>query len=387
MVTDPAHDEGSTGSVATEDRDESVEQQQTSHVVQRAIILDRARLFFVPVPKAGCTSVLWSLAEMAGLPVSAFADSEGREVTRALAIHDLGRWPPAFRFGQREPEDRDRVLSEDDWLRFTVVRHPFRRLWSAWQSKILLAEPQFTDRYSSQPWFPGELRSGADVIGAWRDFLTALKEDPELLRADVHWAPQVDVLDYKDLSYDHIGHVEQLGETLERVRDHLRATAGLDLPEPPRMNESTLPYDDELFDQDDVKRIAEMYEDDMSAFGYEAPDADKIGGDLPESWMATVDALVPAIEELRNRHQRVADLQQILKARRKQLRETDRRLTRQRRLRREEHQRNNRLVKRLQDATDEIQRMRSSRTWQYTAPIREAGKRFRRIKRRLKGRR
>jgi len=369
-----------------EDMQETTES-SSSHILQRSIVLDRFRLFFVPVPKAGCTSVLWSLAGLAGLPESAFADSEGREVTRALAIHDLRRWPAAFIFGERSEEDRDRVLSADDWFRFTVVRHPFRRLWSAWQSKILLAEPQFIERYSQQPWFPKALETGADVIAGWRDFLTALRDDPELLRADVHWAPQVDVLDYSEVNYGHVGQVEKLDETLALVRDHLSAVAKLDLPEPPRTNLSTLPYTDGLFSEDDVRFVAGLYADDMKAFGYEVPRGDGIGADLPESWTKRVDAVVPSIVELRNRHQRVADLQQLLKARRRELRELDRKLARQRKLRQEEHRRNNRLVGRLQDALTEIERMQSSRTWQYTAPIRTAGKRFRRFKRKLRGRR
>src|SRR5919106_2512596 len=105
--------------------------ESSSHVLQRAIVVERVRLLFTPVPKAGCTSLLWSLAELARLQEKQFAESTGREVTRALAIHDLSRWPESFRFGARKPEERDEILNADDWFRFTVVRHPFRRLWSA----------------------------------------------------------------------------------------------------------------------------------------------------------------------------------------------------------------------------------------------------------------
>lgn len=367
--------------------EDSDQGQPTSHILQRAIVLERMRIFYVPVPKAGCTSLLWSLAGLAGLPESAFADSEGREVTRALAIHDVKRWPSSFRFGERSAEDRDHVLHDDDWLRFTVARDPFRRLWSAWQSKILLAEPQFTSRYSSLPWFPTNLGSADDVLRAWREFLTALQADSDLLRADVHWAPQVDVLDYPTVSYDHVGHVEKLGETLDRVRDHLRVNAEADLPEPSRTNLSTLPYADELFTEDSVRFLSEMYVDDMRAFGYEPPQGDGVGGTIPDSWTAAVEAVVPAIEELRNRHERVADLQQILRARRQRVREMERLNKREQKLRREEHRRNERLRKRLRAESAELQKMRNARTWRYTAPIRRVSSRLRRIKRVLRGKR
>lgn len=390
MVTDSTSQTEELDLETSEDFQEDMEESSessSSHVLQRTIVLDRFRLFFVPVPKAGCTSVLWSMATLAGLPEAGFAGSEGREVTRALAIHDLRRWPESFRFGERSEEERERILTSDEWFRFTIVRNPFRRLWSAWQSKILLAEPQFIERYSGQPWFPQRLETGDDVVAGWRDFLTALRNDPELLRADVHWAPQIDVLEYGEVSYDQVGQVEKLDDTLARVRDHLRATAGVELPEPPRTNLSTLPYTDALFSQEDVRLVAELYAEDLRSFGYDLPSGEAVGGDLPESWMKRVEAVVPAIEELRNRHERVADLQQLLKARRKDLRELDRKLTRQRKLRQEEHRRNERLTERLQEELKEIERMRSSRTWQYTAPVRNAGKRFRRFKRKLRGRR
>ena len=37
------------------------------HVAQRTVVLPQHRVLFLPMPKAGCTSVLWLLAELAGL--------------------------------------------------------------------------------------------------------------------------------------------------------------------------------------------------------------------------------------------------------------------------------------------------------------------------------
>ena len=63
----------------------------------------------------------------------------------ALAAHADGRGP-AGRAARRDPRRR--------WFVFAVVRHPTARLFSAWQSKLLLREPWWVDQYGERPWFP-----------------------------------------------------------------------------------------------------------------------------------------------------------------------------------------------------------------------------------------
>ena len=115
----------------------------TQHVLQRTVVLPELRVLFLPVPKAGCTTLLWLLAELAGLSAEDFADSGGPEVSAATLVHDLSQWRPENRLAQYEGEERERILTEDGWFRFTVVRGPAKRLCSAWQSKLLLREPRF----------------------------------------------------------------------------------------------------------------------------------------------------------------------------------------------------------------------------------------------------
>ena len=98
------------------------------HVLQRTVVLPEHRVLFVPVPKAGCTTVLWRLAALAGLDAETFADSAMPEVSTALTVHDMSRWPAEHRLATYTPEERDRLLGEDGWLRFTLVRDPATRL-------------------------------------------------------------------------------------------------------------------------------------------------------------------------------------------------------------------------------------------------------------------
>src|SRR4051812_40797551 len=130
------------------------EEPSPRHVATRAVVLDDLRILFLPNPKSGCTSILWLLAELAGVPLERFSNSTLPEVSPALTIHDMALWGPGYRLSDYGDEELERILGEDGWLRFSTVRQPATRLWSAWQSKLLLREPRFIDLFGEEPWFP-----------------------------------------------------------------------------------------------------------------------------------------------------------------------------------------------------------------------------------------
>ena len=53
----------------------------SQHVESRTVVLPDLRVLFLPMPKAGCTTVLWLLAEIAGLPPETFSRSTLPEVS------------------------------------------------------------------------------------------------------------------------------------------------------------------------------------------------------------------------------------------------------------------------------------------------------------------
>jgi hypothetical protein len=240
------------------------------HVQTRTIVLPEQRVLFLPIPKAGCTSILWLLAGMTGLEEEDFARSVTPEVSPALTVHDVTLWNPQNRWSSYSEEEQAEMLAADDWLRFTIVRHPATRLWSAWQSKLLLREPRFVQTFGEEPWFPELPSTPEQVVEDFRKFVAAVGEGGV---EDVHWAIQHEL--ERQLSFTHIGKVEQMDETLAVLREHVGEEAWP--AQAPVENRTPLGLAPAAYDEASEAVLRERYADDFTTFDY-APE-DHLGGD------------------------------------------------------------------------------------------------------------
>jgi hypothetical protein len=273
------------------------------HVELRTVVLPKLHVVFLPIPKAGCTSVLWLLAELAGIAPDAFPHSALPEVSPALTVHDMSLWGAGHRLVDYEGEERERVLTEEGWFRFTVVRHPGNRLWSAWQSKLLLREPRFLARFGDEPWFPRVPEEPADLIADFRRFVAAL---PSGKAEDVHWAVQHDLVAQVPLG--HVGRVEHLDDTLALLRAHV--LADLWPAETGRENRASFPMPPAPYDSAAAAVLIDRYGPDFTHYGYDAaraPDDDAVNAD----WAAEVAPLLPLLRETIERHARIGQLHDV----------------------------------------------------------------------------
>jgi hypothetical protein len=275
------------------------------HVQQRTIVLPDEKVLFFPMPKAGCTSTLWLLAERAGLSADDFSRSASPEISPALLVHDLARWPARHRLGQLEPADRDRALHEDGWFRFTIVRDPAPRLWSAWQSKLLLREPKFVMKFGAEPWFPRIPRDPQQILDDFYAFVAVLDRDGT---EDVHWAVQSDLSG--ELPLDHVGRVE----TIDAMTSALRAHLGDTDPGGPlrRDNRSPLPMPAAAFPSDVAAVVDAHYRADFAAFGYPTVASRPVTTD---DWAATVTPLLPLVRDLIDHNERIGQLSRLARDR------------------------------------------------------------------------
>jgi len=95
------------------------------------------RIFYVATPKVACTSVKWWFAGLEGCEDKIRAVVDTKETDADLSVHS------AFRIVAPDVtglvlEDLKEALESDSYFRFALVRNPYRRIFSAWQSKILL---------------------------------------------------------------------------------------------------------------------------------------------------------------------------------------------------------------------------------------------------------
>jgi sulfotransferase famil protein len=289
----------------------------TRHVLKRTVVLPDLKVLFLPMPKAGCTSVLWVLSGLAGIEPDTFARSPMPEVTPALTVHDMNLWRPEHRLIEYSDEERERLLAEDGWFRFSIVRHPATRLWSAWQSKLLLREPRFVDEFGDEPWFPRVPETPADLVEDFRTFVAALGRGEA---EDVHWAVQEELVG--QLPLDHVGRVERLPETLAALRAHLGERAWP--AETGRENRSPLAMPPHVYDSAASEVLHRRYRADFRNYGYGPALLD--GAASADEWDARVTPLIPVLRATIDEHARIGQLHRVAQQRGRRVQAMEERL-------------------------------------------------------------
>jgi Sulfotransferase family len=280
-----------------------------SHVRSHTVVLPQQRVLFLPMPKAACTSVLWALAELAGMTPDDFEGSTLPEPSAALTVHDMNAWAPEHRFAQYEGDDLWRIL-DGDWLRFTVVRDPWHRLWSAWVSKLLLREPRFVAEHGEQPWFPRPPEDAATIVEDFRWFVAAVGAGAA---EDVHWAVQHELS--SQLPLTHVGRAERMADTMRLLYEHVGAE-----PAPAgRRNASPLTLPPDAYDAEAAETVRRTYAADFEAFGYD--DRPPRGGP-PPAW----DLVLPLLQATIDQHVRLGQLHRLALRRAERMQNAEARL-------------------------------------------------------------
>ena len=214
------------------------------------VVWDR-KIVYMSVTKSACTTLRWMIADLAGEDLESFFEAPGAQQSRLMTIHGTRtKWKKAVALSELSAEQLAEISVDNGWFVFAVVRDPWSRFWSAWQSKFLVRHT-FYEGYRNEPWYPSVASSQEQVLKDFRTFLDARPwtYDPQLSE-DVHFLPQVFSVRPRGVNYS-------------RVYD----LTGLDELYVPRANETPLPLIPAVLEDGAAEIIAELYADDLAEYG------------------------------------------------------------------------------------------------------------------------
>lgn len=271
-------------------------------------VLPQWKLVYVSTPKAACTAIKWLIADALAVDPWLFYQSLKPETTRETTIHqERWKWADVVpRLKNLTEAQREEITPENGWMVFSMTRHPAARLWSAWQSKLLLREPRFMAQFKGAEWLP-RIPAGTDeVIEDWERFVTAIDADPELaILSDNHFAPQSRLLNLPKTPYTHLYDTSEFSTMLRDLEAHLRQHGFTGTLTPRRSNETPLPAIERVFTPAVLEVIATRFAPDFTKLGYpQSPPAKVRTGEWDRDLMAAV-ALIA------DRNQRIGDLSRL----------------------------------------------------------------------------
>ncbi|UJJ59572.1 rhamnan synthesis F family protein [Rhodanobacter denitrificans] len=268
----------------------------------------RRKLLYVATPKVACTSLKWWFAALEGYAQVLRGSNGSLETDPDLVIHDTFHKVAPNVTGLL-PDALAEALASEDYFRFAVVRNPYKRIFSAWQSKILLREPLQIGAYLGHDFVHHPIKNPGDISIAFERFLEYLAGNEPSVFWDLHWTPQVEILRPELINYSILAKIEDTAP----LSQALLAWLGPGIQGPfgaKRSNESLIPYLPELISVRSCQLIRSIYARDFEVFGY--------GADKPSSTVkfsaAQFDVSVHAINMLRGKNQRLAEIQTAQKS-------------------------------------------------------------------------
>lgn len=279
-----------------------------------SFVLAEHKIVHISVTKAACTALRWMLAALAGEDFERFYRAPEPHQTRLQTIHTARTtWQHVPRLKDVAPEVIAGISRDDGWFIFAVVRDPWTRLWSAWQSKLLVRHAGYRRAYGNEPWFPRVPEKPEDVLEDWRAFVEAAPwgTNPRLSN-DVHFLPQVRTVLPEGVNYTRVYDLREMSRLLADLQAHLDSVGKAQPLYLPRANVSPLSVTTGVFADGVADTIRAAFAPDFEVFhnhGWDLADVRTAGG-----W--SLDAIkAVAFETLAN--ERIGDLSRELRATRR----------------------------------------------------------------------
>jgi hypothetical protein len=234
--------------------------EQASGGLDYLFVAERTRALYIRVPKAACTTMLWGLLELEGHDPSIMHRSKNPLLsTPDTVVHDMALYPVPT-LSEVSSNLRDHALTDRQWSRIAIVRNPYARLYSAWESKILLRPPG-NRRFRPAPKLV-ETEKGVDIGASFRSFVSDLSAHRERWMSDEHFVRQADLVPRSVLPDIELVPTSAIPQLFERLSER----AGVAVS--PRRSNKGLGIDGTAFlDDETAEKVLQLYRADFELTG------------------------------------------------------------------------------------------------------------------------
>jgi len=235
------------------------------HLRHHSFVFPDHRLLYVETPKAACTSMKVALLVLTGATIEDLGFGSPPRLFPEAIVHDRRAYP-ARSLADLLDDELVETLIAPGWMRFSLVRDPFTRTFSAWESKILLGDAGMLDRF--QPLGSGDRfdEDDLDIRATFCGFVEDLAERRDSYFDDLHFRPQVRILGVGAVPYTDIAQLGQLERFLPKLESHLDRQLVI-----PRLNEGLgIPWQ-RNYNARAIRQVAELYAEDITQFGFVIP--------------------------------------------------------------------------------------------------------------------
>lgn len=271
---------------------------------RRVYIVPELRLMYMSLAKNACTSIKWLMAELAREDLEALVPTLGNHPNREAGVHNRAAWSRAKRLADMGEAGRRAMHPDNGWMIFSVVRDPRVRLFSAWQSKLLLRNPKYA-AHADRAWAPRVPRRPSDVVEDFAAFVDALRTQRTdvVPPSDTHFRSQATLLAEHRVPYSHLYDVSELDTMLADLTAHVRPLGWSGELVLGTSNDTPLPATAAVFADGVREAIEEIYADDFARFG-DRWDFARIEA-RPMTW---TDQSFDHVRSLIDTHERISDL-------------------------------------------------------------------------------
>jgi hypothetical protein len=169
------------------------------------------KYLYLDTPKAACTTLKRLIASVENLRDADFLESLALDSKLSMQVHDrsLFKLPSLCSASSELAEE---ALTSDRFFRFCFVRNPYSRMFSAWQSKILIREPYFLVNFRNLPMEFSAAESWSAMRHSFGRFVAFIKDTEFPDFSDPHWRPQHELVFSDKINYALIGRTESFSQ-------------------------------------------------------------------------------------------------------------------------------------------------------------------------------